>query len=132
MHRSRTLLFENPCAHSICSFDRRINHSYMHFCSIRCALLAHYNESGAFFLDLMCDLAHGAAQINPCENFRILQLKKFRYIAWTCFRNEQSSGLTNDFWMQDTVTDAVYYFGQNGPKLIRSVMFHFFPFSFFQ
>ena len=66
MHRSRTLLFENPCAHSICSFDRRINHSYMRFCSIRCALLAHYNESGAFFLDLMRDLAHGAAQINPC------------------------------------------------------------------
>ena len=29
-------------------------------------LLAHYNESGAFFLDLMRDLAHGAAQINPC------------------------------------------------------------------
>ena len=28
---------------------RRINHSYMRFCSIRCALLAHYNESGAFF-----------------------------------------------------------------------------------
>ena len=53
------------CTHSICSFDRRINHSYMRFCSIRCALLAHYNESGAFFLDLMRDLAHRAAQINP-------------------------------------------------------------------
>ena len=49
------------------AFDRRINHSYMRFCSIRCALLAHYNESGAFFLDLMRDLAHGAAQINPCD-----------------------------------------------------------------
>ena len=71
MHRSRTLLFENPCAHSICSFDRRINHSYMRFCSIRCALLAHYNESGVFFLDLMRDLAHGAAQINPCGDIHV-------------------------------------------------------------
>ena len=69
MHRSRMLLFENPCVHSICSFDRRINHSYMRFYSIRCALLSHYNESSAFFLDLMRDLAHGAAQINPWVYF---------------------------------------------------------------
>ena len=66
----------------------------MRFCSILCALLDHYNESGAFFLDLMRDLAHGAAQINPCALG--LNTIIFKHVYW--YMQQISGEHLQDHW----------------------------------